>query len=271
MLLGSVQRHWNGLARRDPLWAVLTEHDKQGRRWSESEFFATGEAAINAELQWARMHVPDLVLGHALDFGCGVGRLTRALARRFDRVTGVDISETMLALASRYVEQPNVTFRHNRTPDLRQFDDGVFDYVTSEITLQHMAPRYARRYIAEFVRVCAAGGIITFQVPAYVPPEPKERFKWSWWPPTLWTRVCRFTRRGWERFFPPEPTMEVHAVPRDVVIHILEGAGARVLAVEANTAAGTHIESYRYLARRVGAPRVQAAHAANRQTGTAAP
>ena len=38
--------------------------------------------------------------GRALDFGCGVGRLTQALARRFDTVVGVDVSPQMVRLAN---------------------------------------------------------------------------------------------------------------------------------------------------------------------------
>lgn len=39
--------------------------------------------------------------GVALDFGCGVGRLTRALAAFFDRATGVDISSSMIEEAKK--------------------------------------------------------------------------------------------------------------------------------------------------------------------------
>ena len=35
----------------------------------------------------------------ALDFGCGVGRLTQALAEHFERVAGVDIAASMIARA----------------------------------------------------------------------------------------------------------------------------------------------------------------------------
>ena len=34
--------------------------------------------------------------GRALDFGCGAGRLTRALAARFESVVGVDVADAML-------------------------------------------------------------------------------------------------------------------------------------------------------------------------------
>ena len=35
----------------------------------------------------------------ALDFGCGIGRLSQALAEHFDQVYGVDISPKMIELA----------------------------------------------------------------------------------------------------------------------------------------------------------------------------
>ena len=37
--------------------------------------------------------------GTALDFGCGVGRLSQALTKYFEQVAGVDISHTMIAKA----------------------------------------------------------------------------------------------------------------------------------------------------------------------------
>src|SRR4051812_46865197 len=90
--------------------------------------------------------------GRALDFGCGVGRLTQALARHFTHVTGIDISEQMLDLARQYNRHgERVEYALNTRPDLSQWPDHTFDFVYSIITLQHMEPVYARRYIAEFV------------------------------------------------------------------------------------------------------------------------
>lgn len=249
MRLQSTRRHWNWFARTDPLWAVLTNPGKAEGRWRVEEFFATGQVAVAAELRWIQLHLPNLNHQRALDFGCGVGRLTQALAAHFTSVTGLDISEQMLALAREYNRQgERVTLLHNTRRDLRALPDNHFDLVMSDITLQHIAPRYARGYIAEFVRVCAPGGAISFQIPAYVPPPVLERFKFSWWPPTLWTRLCRFGRRRWEKLVPPAPVMEVHAIPHAEVCELLRQAGAKVLAVASNDAAGSHIESYRYLA-----------------------
>src|SRR5687767_8439812 len=76
-------REWDELAELDPYWAICTAPDKRFGRWDREEFFATGERevaevlATAAELGLPRRH------GAALDFGCGLGRLTRALAGRF--------------------------------------------------------------------------------------------------------------------------------------------------------------------------------------------
>jgi SAM-dependent methyltransferase len=106
--------------------------------------------------------------GSVLDFGCGVGRLSRELSGRFERYVGVDISagmvERALALNRDFA---NCTFLINDRPDLSRFGDGEFDAVVSFIVLQHIADRdLISRYIAEFVRVLAPGGLIAFQLPS---------------------------------------------------------------------------------------------------------
>ena len=43
----------------------------------------------------------------ALDFGCGVGRLSHALADLFLNVTGIDVSPTMVAKANELNNNPD--------------------------------------------------------------------------------------------------------------------------------------------------------------------
>src|SRR5580698_873897 len=96
MKLWQLRRHWDALAKDDPFWAVLTQSQKQGNRWAIDEFFSTGVAEAAADVARARAVSPGLRMGRALDFGCGAGRLTQGLARHFERVTGLDISERMV-------------------------------------------------------------------------------------------------------------------------------------------------------------------------------
>lgn len=243
MRLSQTKKHWEKFARTDPLWAVLTVPGTKGNRWDIEEFFRTGEVSVDAELQGVREFHPALRGGTALDFGCGVGRLSQALARHFQQVTGVDISEGMLELARRHNRHGDrVRYMLNTRSDLTQFADGQFDFVYSLITLQHMEPDYARRYIAEFVRVTAPGGAILFQLPAVRPTRKRRPF--TLWPDTL-------ARRGWgamRRWLALDPVMEMHALPRAEVEATLVAAGATVLRSYRYDAAGTELESWGYLA-----------------------
>ena len=247
MRLWLTRRHWNLLARTDPYWAVLTEPSKDGNRWKLDEFFATGRDDVETALARVAAVAPGWsARGRALDFGCGVGRLSQALAGRFEQVTGVDIAADMLALARRHNRAGDrVEFIENRAADLRLFPDHTFQLVLSLITLQHVEPQYSRHYLKEFVRVCAPGGIVVVQIPSdQLTPSRPRRF--SLWPPTHWKRLKRACRR----WLVLEPTMEMHTLPRAEVEALLTAAGAEVLAVEPMPAAGPQYVSYRYIARR---------------------
>jgi 2-polyprenyl-3-methyl-5-hydroxy-6-metoxy-1,4-benzoquinol methylase len=73
---------WEDLAGRDALGAILTDASRADGKWDIAEFMATGDAEADTVMSHlARIgQVPDCN-GEALDFGCGVGRITQALAR----------------------------------------------------------------------------------------------------------------------------------------------------------------------------------------------
>lgn len=167
MRLERHRRDWERLAAEDPLWAVLTDPARRGGRWTPEEFLATGEAEIAAVLAEAEPLGLPARRGAALDFGCGAGRLTRALSLRFERAVGVDISEGMVRVARELnADRPNCEFVVNDAPDLARFGSAAFDLVYSSIVLQHVPGRMlALGYVRELVRVLADGGLAVFQVP----------------------------------------------------------------------------------------------------------
>ena len=102
----------------------------------------------------------------ALDFGCGAGRLTQALAQSFDSVVGVDIAPSMIDIAHQYDRSDGrCTFILLEGQDLHELEDASFDFVYTAHVLQHMHPRYAERYVAEFMRVLKPGGTAFVQLP----------------------------------------------------------------------------------------------------------
>jgi SAM-dependent methyltransferase len=159
---------WETAAHRDPLWAILSDSSKKGRGWTPAEFFATGRREITLLMYQLRQlgHVP--ACGRALDFGCGVGRLSQALAIFFDEVIGVDVAPTMLRLAAQANHAGDrVRYVLNQSDDLQQFSSKSFDFIYSDIVLQHVAPAAALQFIAEFLRVVKQGGIVVFQIPSH--------------------------------------------------------------------------------------------------------
>jgi SAM-dependent methyltransferase len=166
MKLTDLQYNWDEFGRTDPLWAILSDPTKRGGRWGLNGFFETGRAEVAEVMEYLQTLPVKLQMGRALDFGCGVGRLTQALAERFVECHGVDIAASMLELANKYNRfGARCRYHLNTRPDLALFDDETFDFVYSNLVLQHMAPEYSTGYLKEFIRVLARDGLLLFQLP----------------------------------------------------------------------------------------------------------
>ena len=167
--LAQLEAIWEGQAASDPLWAILSEPHKRGRKWTLDEFFATGETLVAEWLGRATAAGAVIHHGTAVDFGCGIGRLTQALADRFDAVVGVDISRTMVDIARRMNRHGDrVTYRHNPQSDLSLLADASADLLFTVIVLQHIRPALAESYVDEFFRVVRPGGLVIFHVPSHL-------------------------------------------------------------------------------------------------------
>jgi SAM-dependent methyltransferase len=169
--LAAQRRDWDELAELDPYWAICTTPGKRFGGWDAHEFFATGEREIAASLAEADPLGVPAAWAEALDFGCGLGRLTRALNGRFERCVGVDIAPRMVEAARELnADRPGCEFRVNPGADLAQFADGRFDLVYSSIVLQHVPRRaWIEAYLREFVRVLRPGGAIVITLPSHIP------------------------------------------------------------------------------------------------------
>jgi SAM-dependent methyltransferase len=168
MSLASLKRHWERLGRQDPFWAVLTDPSKRHGAWDLEQFYRSGVDELAAVLQHAQRLGLTASRERALDFGCGAGRMTQAMAAWFERADGVDISASMLETArqhNRFAER--CVYHLNPEPNLELFADDTFSFVFTTLVLQHMEPRYAVAYIREFVRVLRPGGLLVFQVPSH--------------------------------------------------------------------------------------------------------
>jgi SAM-dependent methyltransferase len=133
----AMREGWNERARRDAFRYVETEH------WDGDvdAFFALGE-------ERCRLLVDPVLAARGidgrgatvLDLGCGVGRITRALADRFATTVGVDVSDEMIRRAQELhppAEYPNLRFADSDGVRL-PLDAESVDFIFSYEVLQHM-------------------------------------------------------------------------------------------------------------------------------------
>jgi SAM-dependent methyltransferase len=251
--LSRIKRQWEALGREDPLWGVLSDPAKRGNRWDVEEFFRTGRAEIASILADVERKGVALRRGSALDFGCGVGRLTQALAEQFREVHGVDVAESMVAGARRHNRHGDRCAYHVNAEDRLPFDPGRFDLVLSVITLQHMPARLAATYIVDFVRVLAPGGVAFFQMPATPVEVAGDGGAWRHLRRRLRRALpdpVRTLLRGASLALSRRRPFEMHGLPRAAVEGLLDRAGARVVAVTPDASAGEGWTSFRYLVTR---------------------
>jgi len=170
-MAGHQKRDWEDLAEVDPYWAILSEPSRRFGNWDVDAFFATGDTEFGKLMESAGRLGHPLERKRALDFGCGVGRVTRAMAAYFEEATGVDISEAMVAQA----KDLNAAYRRCRfiswnkeTLDL--FPNDHFDLIYCDIVLQHLPTRaLIEGNISEFVRVLKPEGLVMFQLLSFIP------------------------------------------------------------------------------------------------------
>ncbi len=228
-----LRSRWDEHGRTDAMWAVLTDPNKSGGRWEAKDFYADGRA----EIQRLMTRLDGLGVAdqreRALDFGCGVGRLTNALAEHYKRVDGVDISAEMVKRAAKLTpNRERCTFHVNVAADLGSFPDDTFDLVHCSIVLQHVGPELCRSYIAEFARIVKPGGVVHFQLPVK-PVRGLIGFALQVLPQALLNRLRR---------------MSMHGVSETRVHALLYSRGLKVVATDPDESAGHRWISRRYTA-----------------------
>ncbi len=209
--LEQIRDGWNEAAKVNAMGNIVTTR----MDWDAEEFYATGRAEIDACIA----HLDELGLRgdrreQALDFGCGVGRLTVALADHYDRVLGVDIASNMVAQA-----RGHLGVSYESMGSLESLVSDTFDLIYSNITLQHMPQHNQRDYIREFIRILHPDGLAVFELPE----GPEYRH--------------------------PEDHLSMYCSLRETVEQVVSDAGGQVVDVEVPWE-GIPFIQYRYSVRR---------------------
>lgn len=166
------RRFWDARASEDAAHFV-DDRLSHGSRDYEA-LFATSEEAVAT---YERLLEIDLHgLDTVVDIGCGIGRTTRALAARAQKVVAIDVSPRMLQAAEEAnADLGNVTWMLGDGVSLKGVADHSADACFSHVVFQHIPdPRVTLGYVREIGRVLRPGGRAVFQIsndPAVHRPE----------------------------------------------------------------------------------------------------
>ncbi len=242
MNLKSLRKNWEHFGKTDPMWSIITNPDKKGNKWKKEEFFETGVREIDAVMKYIKPFEQANFRSKALDFGCGIGRLTQGLTRYFTEVHGVDIADSMIDLANEHNKfKQKCQYTLNTKNDLSIFPDNHFDFIYSNITLQHMEPRFMKKYLSEFARILKPKGLLVFQLPS----EPKVSIlKLNKFIPSI-LYLYRKLKYGINT-----PIMEMYYIHKDELIPFMQEHGASLVDAVAYQSAGPEWESFRYCFRK---------------------
>jgi SAM-dependent methyltransferase len=177
--LAKMRSDWDARALENARYYVATGQTD----WTDEDFFATGEQTIAGDILTDMGNVcqgksPDSM--RVLEIGCGVGRLTRALANLFGEVHAVDVSGEMIKRARlALIDRPNAHVYHNNGCDLAVVPAVEFDFAYSNIVFQHIPSREViESYVREVHRLLRPGALFKFQLHGY-PSEPRPDDTWN--------------------------------------------------------------------------------------------
>jgi SAM-dependent methyltransferase len=156
-------------------------HESVGRYWEENAEAWTKLVRAGYDIYRDDLNTPAFltmlpeVVGLAgLDVGCGEGHNTRVLAEHGARMTGVDISLSLISHAREAEKAHPLGISYEATSAVElSFDDASFDFATAFMSLMDIPE--TGRVFAEIFRVLRPGGFLQFSIshPCFETPHRK--------------------------------------------------------------------------------------------------
>ncbi len=216
-LFDHVQSTWQRLGETEPHWSVVIAEQYRQSNIDKNrvEFYATGRPHVTQLFGSLERNGVDFGgFKSCLDYGCGVGRITRHLAEQFEQVFAYDISLAHLRCAEDYFVTQKIS--NVELQQLRRVQDVAalpkVDVAYSMIVLQHNPPPVIGYIIDGLLRSLNPGGVAFFQVPTY-----RLGYNFS---------VANYLVTDLSK-----NEMEMHVLPQSRIFEIVYGAGGRVLEV----------------------------------------
>ncbi|WP_159718943.1 class I SAM-dependent methyltransferase [Geminicoccus flavidas] len=217
---------WSEYGVSDPYWSVLTDERWRAHNMVRAdvleEFYKSGENGLRRLETWFERNGLEIDLETVCaEYGCGVGRCTLWLARRFRRVVAFDISQNHIDAAHKALKErgvTNVDFVLVRGPDDLKHLQGV-DLFFSIIVLQHNPPPIIVDILKAAFEGLKPGGILYFQVPTY-------------------GADYSFIEKEYRDDVQRRKTMEMHCVPQRVIFELAARNDLRLIEVQPDNMTG---------------------------------
>lgn len=212
--VGTTPHDWERIAAAEAFFGVLTDAKYRAAELTPErigDFYATGDADIDwVVTTFERVFGATPKGGAALDVGCGVGRLARAMRRHAAHVTGFDVADTMLALARRHAGE-GVDY-------VATLPVGPFDWVNSLVVFQHIEPQEGIALLQRVLNSLRPAGLVSMQITAWREPHLTST------PMGKWKRFVQLAlaRAGVRR---PENLIQMHDYNLSQVVKAFVEAG----------------------------------------------
>jgi ubiquinone/menaquinone biosynthesis C-methylase UbiE len=168
---------WERLANENPFYYINSDF---GKKITEKEFWESGEKDYKRYVSddiLIRKLFPNFSEVVILDVGCGIGRLTKFMAKDFCLVLGVDISSKMIELANENLQDYSNVELFETNGNTYPLEDKSVDFVFSYLVFQHIKEeRMLFSNFREAYRVLKEGGILKVRVRI-----DKQSSLDSWW------------------------------------------------------------------------------------------
>ena len=162
MSSAATDKAWETLGRVDPYWVVISNDAYHGRRLTDQQlaaFLKSGSDHVDDIWRTCRHEFGEgFAPRRVLDFGCGTGVSTRALAAAAPawQITGIDPSHESIECARR--TSPNTArFVHDVGSGL-PFADSAFDLVFTACVFHHIERAQHSSWVLEIQRVLKPQG-----------------------------------------------------------------------------------------------------------------
>lgn len=218
---------WKALGESQPYWGVLTHPDYRTENLTPANveaFYETGGQFIEGVLAQFERLTGARPKGPALDFGCGTGRLTEAMAAHVPS-TGYDISPGMLEKARA---------RGGKGTYVGELPAGPFDWINSFIVLQHIPTARGMALIEQLLARLAPGGFVSLHVTVWrddhlIPAAPRG-----------WRKLLRPLIERVRAARLPTGTILMHDYDLSAVVRLLNRAGIEEMTLLSTDHGGHH-------------------------------